>query len=412
MSRSQLKRLYHVLIAAALLVGFGLGYGLKGAGRGVAITRAVPEGVADKQFPGCRTRYAGIKRAFAYGPYVRVDYADVMGPLKAAIKKDPGYLPYHSLLARIYEDWAITAERESLTDQDRALIAGEVGASPQATPTELAAAARKRALGAWENAGEYALVRDVATYGPEWRTIRDQNLSALRDRREFRVTRSQDGALDLVEVYNLYGVTRDHDRYPNNLSTTRQGFSFEEKHMPDVLYCPQHPSVPFHFPCVTYLPSRGNTTIREDVEFFRTAFGVDGQKLDIDDMEAKAVHLLCFSVTPTGSPVRAVVQLTYSGGREEAHRVVVGPWRQSDTLLRDPAARRDLDAAYRDTELHKCNGEEFEMANAPAYMYHVTVPADPRARLDRISFPRHDPTSTGLEDPGIREVRVVAITVE
>jgi len=412
MSRSELKRLYHVLIAAALVVGLGLGYGLKGAGRGATITRAVPGGVADKQFPGCRARYADIKRAFAYGPYVRVDYADVIGPLKAAIKKDPGYLPYHSLLARIYEDWSVTGTRESLTDQDRALIAGEVGASRQATPAELSAAARKLALGTWEKAGQYALVREVATYGPEWRAIRDQNLSALRDRREFRVPRSQDGALDLVEVYNLYGITRDHDRYPNNLSMVRQGLSFEEKHMPDVLYCPQHPSVPFHFPCVTYLPSRENTTIREDVEFFRTVFGIDGQKLDIDDMEAKAVHLLCFSVTPTGSPVHAVVQLTYSGSREEAHRVLIGPWRQSDALLRDPAARRDLDAAYRDTELHECNGEEFEMANAPVYMYHVTVPADPRARLDRISFPRYDPTSTGLEDPGIRDVRVVAITVE
>jgi len=412
MSRSELRRLYNIAIVAALLVGFGLGYALRGGGRGGTIAREAPEGVADKLFPGCRAKYVELKRAFAYGPYVRVNYADVIGPLKEALKRNPGYLPYHSLLGKLYEDWSISAARPDLTDQDRAIVAQGVGLPPTALPAELAAAARKAALKVWEEAGEYALVQDVAKFGPEWRALRDQNLSALRDRREFRVNRSDDGALDLVEVYNLYGVTRDHDRNVNNLSAVPQGFSFEEKHMPDILYCPQHPNVPFHFPCVQVLPSRENATVREDLEFFRTVFGIDGQKLSLEDAPAKAVHLLCFSVAPTGSPVTAVVQLTYSGGREEAHRVVVGPWRQSDRLLRDPAARRELDAAYRDSELHKCNGEEFEMANAPAYLYHVTVPADPTQRLDRVSFPRYDPTTTGLGDPGIRDVRIVAITLE
>jgi hypothetical protein len=37
---------------------------------------------------------------------------------------------------------------------------------------------------------------------------------------------------------------------------------------------------------------------------------------------------------------------------------------------------------------------------------------DGSARLDKISFPRHDPTSTGLEDPGINDVRIAAITLE
>jgi hypothetical protein len=412
MSRAQLKRLYNLAIAAALLVGVGVGYWLKGSGGSTGVARTVPAGAADKAFPGCRPRYAELKQAFAYGPYVRTDYADVTARLESALKKDPGYLPYHSLQARIHEDWSLTASREGLSEEDRAAINRQLNVPAQTPAAELSRAARKNALEVWERAGQYALCRDVATYGPQWRAIRDQNLSALRDRRDFRVARSPDGALDLVEVYNLYGITRDHERYPSNLSLTHQGFTFEEKHLPDILYCPQHPKVPFHLPCVEYLPSRENTTIREEIGFFRTVFGVDGQKLDLDDAEVKAVHLLCFSVTPTGVPAKAVVQLAYSGGREEARPIVVGPWRESDALLRDAAARRQLDPAYRDTEMHKCNGEELEFANAPVYMYHVTVPCDARARLDRISFPRYDPTSTGLEDPGIRDVRIVAITLE
>lgn len=411
MSRSQLKRLYHVAIALALLVGFGLGYYLKGPGPGSGIVRAVSESVTDSDFPGCRARYVEIKRAFAYGPYLRLDYQDVLGQLKSAIDRDPGYLPYHHLLAAIYEDWAINALRGEVTAEDRALIARQLGVPPDSPATDVARTARGKALAVWEEAGQYALCRDVATYGPQWRVIRDQHLSALKDRREFQVTHSENGALDLAEVYNLFGITRDHDRYVNNLSATRQGYSFEEKHIPDVLQCPQHPEVAFNFPCIRYLPGEENKTIREDVEFFRTVFGVDGQKLDIEDAEVEAVHLLCFNVTPEGRQVDAVVQLTYSGGREEARPTVVGPWRQNDALLRNPQIRRQLDAAHRDSEMHKCNGEELEMANAPAYLYHVSVPVDAGSRLDKISFPRHDPTSTGLEDRGINDVRIVAITL-
>jgi hypothetical protein len=343
---------------------------------------------------------------------VRTDYQDVLRQLRAAIGKDAGYLPYHFLLATVYEDWAVNAVRDELTDDDRTIIAGQVGVAAGATAADMSRAARKRALEVWEEAGQYALCRDVATYGPQWRVIRDQHLSALKDRREFQVTCGQNGALDLAEVYNIFGITRDHDRYVNNLSTTEQGYSFEEKHMPDVLQCPQHPDVVFNFPCIQYLPSEENRTIREDVEFFRTVFGVDGQKLDIEDAEVQVIHLLCFNVTPEGRPVEAVVQLTYSGGREEAKPALVGPWRQSDSLLRDTATRRQLDAVHRDSEMHKCNGEELEMPNAPAYMYHVVVPIKAGARLDKISFPRHDPTSTGLEDAGIDDVRIVAITLQ
>jgi hypothetical protein len=412
MSRSKLKRIYHVAIGVALLIGFGLGYVLKGPRPSAGVARAVSGSVVDAEFPGCRARYAEIKRAFAYGPYIRLDYQDVLRQLKAAIDKDPGYLPYHHLLASVYEDWAVNAVRDDVTAEDRATIAKQLGLPPSSAPEAVARAARKKAVEVWEDAGQYALCRDVATYGPQWRVIRDQQLSALKDRREFQVTQDQKGALDLAEVYSIFGITRDHDRYVNNLSTVRQGYSFEEKHIPDVLQCPQHREVAFNFPCIRYLPSEENKTIREDVEFFRTVFGVDGQKLDIEDAEVEAVHLLCFNVTPEGRSVEAVVQLAYSGGREEAKRVLVGPWRQNDELLRDVAARRQLDAAHRDSEIHKCNGEEFEMPNAPAYMYHASVPVDSGSRLDKISFPRHDPTSTGLEDPGINDVRIVAITLQ
>jgi len=412
MSRSQLRRLYHVAIAAALLVGFILGYWLKGPGSSAGIRRAVGERVTDAGFPGCRARYVEIKRAFAYGPYTRADYQDVRRQLQAAIDKDPGYLPYHHLLVSVYEDWSVNVTRDALTDSDRARIAEQLGRPAGSSTEVLSRLARKQALEVWEEAGQYALCRDVATYGPQWRAIRDQHLSALKDRREFQVTCEENGALDLTEAYDIFGITRDHDRYVNNLSTTRQGYSFEEKHMPDVLQCPQHPEVAFNFPCIRYLPSEESRTIREDVEFFRTVFGVDGQKLDVEDAEIEAVHLLCFNVTPEGRPVGAVMQVGYSGGREEAKEILVGPWRQNDALLRDPAMRRRLDAAHRDSELHMCNGEELEMPNAPAYLYHVTVPVDAGSRLDKISFPRHDPTSTGLEDPGISDVRIVAITLK
>jgi hypothetical protein len=412
MPRSQLKRLYHLAIVVALLVGFAVGYSLKGPGPGAGVARAVSKRVTDRSFPGCRTRYVELKRAFAYGPHIRTDYQDVLQQLRAAIDRDPGYLPYHYLLAAVYEDWAVNVVREELTEEDRAEITRQLGLPAGAPAVEVARAARSRAVEIWEEAGQYALCRDVATYGPQWRVIRDQHLSALKDRREFHVTRGGNGALDLAEVYDLFGITRDHDRYVNNLSTTRQGYSFEEKHLPDVLQCPQHPDVAFNFPCIQYLPTEDNKTIREDVEFFRTVFGVDGQKLDLEDAEVNAIHLLCFNVTPDGRPVEAIVQVAYSGGREEAKPFLVGPWRQNESLLRDTATRAQLDATHRDSEMHMCNGEELEMANAPVYMYHVAVPVDARARLDKISFPRYDPTSTGLEDPGIDDVRIVAITLD
>jgi len=412
MSRSRLKTLYNLAIVAALGVGFAAGYALKGPGGGGSVKPVVEAGVTDRGFPGCRAKYTELKRAFAYGPYVRADYADVLKQLQAALDKDPGYLPYHALLARIYEDWAVNAQKGNLTDADRQAVAQQLGIAANSDAEALAKAARAKALAVWEQAGQYALVREVSQNGPLWRAIRDQHMSALKDRREFQVPTDESGILDLTEVYNLYGITRDHDRYVNDLSTTEQGYTFEEKHMSDVLYCPQHPQVPFQLPCVRYLPDAGDQTLREDIEFFRTVFGVDGQKLDLDDTEVKALHLLCFNVTPDGRPVKAVVQVEYAGGREEARPILVGPWRQNDELLRDTATRRELDPAYRDSELHKCNGEELEMANAPVYMYHVTVPLEASARLDRISFPRHDPTSTGLEDPGINDVRIVAITLE
>ena len=41
MPRSQLKRLYHLAIVVALLVGFAVGYSLKGPGPGAGVVRAL-----------------------------------------------------------------------------------------------------------------------------------------------------------------------------------------------------------------------------------------------------------------------------------------------------------------------------------------------------------------------------------
>ena len=71
-----------------------------------------------------------------------------------------------------------------------------------------------------------------------------------------------------------------------------------------------------------------------------------------------------------------------------------------------------MDPAYRADELHRCNGTDLEGLTSPAYMYHVALPLKEGVALDKIGFPRYDPAKVGLEDPGIGDLRIVAVTVQ
>ena len=412
MTRSQLKRRYNLALALALLVGFGAGYWLRQPGRSVEATSPTAQRRYDSDFPGCRERYRKLKRDFSWGPFVRTDYADVLAQLDAAIREQPGYLPYHALRARIYEELAEVCAAGRAEAAALPAIAAAVGARSNANAQQVAIRARALAAEVWDQTAAAPLCQDVERYGDQWRLLREQHLGALKGQRQFRVPTSPEGRVDLTLACDRFGITRDQERYVNDFSNTPQGLTFEEKHMADVIQCPQHPAIAFDFPCVTHIAAEGGTTVREDVDFFRTTMAVDAQTLDIEDLPLRAVHLLACNVTPEGRVVRGVLQVEYAGGREQALPMRVGPWRQSAELLRDAAQRRELDAAHRDTELHQCNGEELEMVSYPVYLYHVTIPIPEATPVDKIAFPRYDPSSVGLEDPGIADLRIAAVTLE
>ncbi len=412
MTRSQLKRTYNILLVVALGVGFALGYGLKsGAPVRPGAEQRPAHRAYDAEFPGCRSTYLKLKAAYTRGPFRRVDFSDVLPLIEEAIAQNPDYLPFYTLKAKILEEWYTRAKAHDIGRDALKAIARQLALPALTSASELAEHCRRAAIDVWTEMTASRLCRDVRRYGDQWATICEQHLNALRGERAFRPPLDEEGHVDLTLAFDRWAITRDHDRYVNNLSALETGLTFEEKHMPDVLYCPQHPEVSFIFPCLPHLPASGGRTVREDIEFFCTAFAVDKQTLDIPDRRASAVHLLCFNVTADLRPVRAAVHLEYADGTAQTVPIVVGPWRQNPTLLRDIAARRQLDAAYRDTEYHMCNGEEVEMTTAPMYLYHVTVPAQASKDLDKISFPRYDPTMVGLEDPGIADVRIVAVTV-
>jgi hypothetical protein len=220
------------------------------------------------------------------------------------------------------------------------------------------------------------------------------------------------GIVDLTPAFNVYGITRDHDRYVNNLSSFEKGPTFEEKHIPDVLRCPNHPEVAFQFPCVPHLSAEKTRTVRDDVQFFLNVMRQDGQHLDCDDLEVQTLHLLCFNVTQDRRIVNSAVRVELLDGTYENYAVVVGPWMQSKGLLRDVAKRSSLDAAFRDTEIHLCNGQELETMTSPIYMYHVRVSLGRRRTVDKVVFPRHDPAADSLKDEGIADVRIVALTLQ
>jgi hypothetical protein len=217
---------------------------------------------------------------------------------------------------------------------------------------------------------------------------------------------------DLTRAFNAFALTRDFVRYPNNLSAEKAGYTFEEKHLQDLIVCPQHTDVVFQLPCLSHLaPLRGGT-IRRDLEIFRSGIRVEGQKLDVEPRQASAMHLLAFNTTTDRRVVKAQVRILYADGTEVVEALSVPPWRQSEAMQRDPLARRALDAAHRDSEIHLANGSELNVPSSYFYMYHVEVKLNAEKRVDEIYFPRHDATTAGLEDPGVDDVCIVALTLK
>lgn len=400
------RKAYRIGLGVALGVGFALGYTLKqGVPPQTAFqTDARPSLEAD--FPGCAQQYRRIKQEWTWGDYVKVDYRASLGLLEEALALYPGYLPFQALRARIYEDWYTHACRPGTSPETLRAIAEQLNLDSDTDAATLAERCRQAAVAVWEEAARSPMYADARRYGPQWRVLRQQHLNALNRQRTFQVEVQEGGFVDLTLAFDRYGITVDQERYVSNLSDSPFGLTFEEKNLPDVLYCPQHRDVGFQFPNHLYL------TTRQDLEFFYSVIGVDNQKLDLQDVRGRKLHLLCFNVSPEQRPVKALVRLEYADHTEYGLPIVVGPWRQRSALLRDRAARRKLDPAYRTDELHRCNGADLEGLTSPAYMYHVALPLKPGVALDKIGFPRYDPNKTGLEDPGILDLRIVAVTVQ
>lgn len=400
------RKAYQIGLGLALGVGFALGYTLKQGAPPQTAFQIDARGALEADFPGCARQYRQIKQEWTWGDYVRVDYRAPLGLLEKALASQPGYLPFQALRARIYEDWYTQARREGASPETLRALAEQLGLAPDADAATLAEHCRQAAVACWEETARSPMYADVQRYGPQWRALRQQHLNALTHKRTFQVEVQDGGFVDLTPAFDRYGITVDQERYVSNLSDYPAGPTFAEKNLPDVLYCPQHREVGFQFPNRPYL------TTRQDLEFFYSVMGVDNQKLDLRDVVGRKLHLLCFNVSQERRPVKALVRLEYADHTEYGLPIVVGPWRQTPALLRDPAARRKLDPAYRADELHRCNGLDLEGLTSPAYMYHVSLPLKEGVALDKIGFPRHDPAKVGLEDPGISDLRIVAVTVQ
>ena len=400
------RKAYQIGLGVALCVGFAAGYLLKeGAPPETAFQVEARSGY-EADFPGCARRYREIKQEWTWGDYIKVDYRTTLELLTAAQANHPGYLPYQALRARIYEDWYTQARKAEPDPEALRTIAAQLGRAEDADAETLAEHCRQQAVALWEGTARSPLYADVPRYGRQWRMLRQQHLHALIHKRTFQVDLGAGGFLDLTPAFDRYGITVDHERYVSNLSSYPSGPTFEEKNLPEVLYCPQHREVGFQF------PTRPHLQARPEVEFFHTVFGVDNQKLDFRDVSGHKLHLLCFNVSEERRPVRALVRLEYADHTEYGLPIVVGPWRQSPVLQRDREARRKLDPAYRTEELHRCNGADLEGLTSPAYMYHVAILLKEGVPLDKIGFPRYDPAKSGLEDPGIADVRIVAATIQ
>jgi hypothetical protein len=400
------------VVAAAAGLGFAAGYSLKGRNFQAVSWGERPVRAYDKDFPGARARYNEIKRDFSRGDFVKTDYRSALASLREAIEDDPGYLPYYSLLAKVYEDCYENLRSGKVSGDTAGSLAEFLGLNPRLQPTQLAEECRKLALAQWEAMTQQPVSSSAGKFGTQWQVIRQQHINALARERNLRVEVGAGGIVDLTPAYDVFAITRDHDRYVSNLSSFEKGPTFEEKHIPDIIRCPNHPEVAFQFPCLPYLSVEKTRTVREDVDFFRNAMTQDGQHLDINDSRAQTIHLLCFNVTEERRIVNSVVRLELADGSMENYPFAVGPWMQSPELLRSVAARSALDAAFRDTEVHLCNGLELETMTSPIYIYHATVSVGSPKFIDKIIFPRHDPTTVGLKDEGIRDVRIVAITLQ
>jgi len=411
MTRQKLKYVYNLIVAASLAIGFAAGYTLKGKSFQTLSWGKRPGRAYDKDFPGARTRYIGIKRDFARGDFIRTDYGATLAALREAIEDDPGYLPYYTLLAKVYED-CYENLRSGRVGGDRALaLAESLGLDLRLEPSALAEKCRELALAEWQMMSQFPMFSRVEKFGNQWQLIRQQHINALTEERNFQITVWEGGIVDLTPAYNVYALTRDHDRYVSNLSSFEKGPTFEEKHIPDVFRCPSHPEVAFQFPCLPYLSVEKTRTVREDIDFFCNAMTQDGQHLDINDVPVGKIHLLCFNVGEERRIVNSLLRVEFTDGAYESYSIAVGPWLQSRDLLRDVAKRRSLDPAFRDTEVHLCNGQEFETMTSPIYMYHVSINLGQRRMIDKVVFPRYDPTTVGLEDEGIQDVRIVDITI-
>jgi hypothetical protein len=411
MRRERLKYVYNLAVAAALAIGFAAGYSLKGRSLRPLSWGMRPARSYDKDFPGARARYNEIKRDFSRGRFVKTDFGSTVEALRGAIKEEPGYLPYYTLLAKVHEDAYENLRRGRLSGEQVHALAESLGLDTRLESTQLAEECKEKALSQWQKISEQPMFSRGDRIGAQWQAICQQHINALGRERHLRVTADTGGMVDLTPAYNVYAITRDHDRYVNNVSSFEKGPTFEEKHIPDIIRCPNHPEVAFQFPCLAYLSVEKTRTVREDVDFFCNAMAQDGQHLDLNDIRAEKIHLLCFNVTEERRIVDSVVRVEFGDGSMENYRVAVGPWMQSQELLRNVARRSALDAAFRDTEVHLCNGLELETMTSPIYIYHVVVDMGRRKIIDKIVFPRHDSTTVGLEDEGIRDVRIVAVTV-
>ena len=412
MTRARLKYVYNLALAAAVGIGFAIGYTVKGRRFESLSWGERPERVYDRDFPGARARYNQIKRDFSRGDYVKTDYRATLSSLSDAIRENPGYLPFYTLAAKVYEDCQENLRAGKIPSDGVPALSDFLGLDPTWNRTQLAEKCRQLALAQYEAMTRHPLFSAVDKYGNQWQTIYEQHVNALTGERNIHVIAAPDGSVDLTPAFNVYAFTRDHDRYVSNLSTFEKGPTFEEKHFPDIIRCPNHPEVPFMFPCLPHLSVEKTRTVREDMDFFCNAMTQDGQHLDINDVPAQAIHLLCFNVTEERRIVHSMVRIEFVDGSMENYPITVGPWMQGPELLRSVTRRSSLDPAFRDTEVHLCNGLELETMTSPIYLYHVQINMGSRKIIDKVVFQRHDPTSVGLEDEGIADVRIAAITLQ
>jgi hypothetical protein len=412
MTREKLKYVYNLVVAAALAIGFAAGYTLKGRNFQTLSWDNRPVRAYDKHFPGARSRYNEIKREFSRGDSLKTDYRSTLVALRQAIKRQPGYFPYYTLLAKVYEDCYENLRKGKVSGNAARILAESLGLDPDLKPADLAEECRELALGQWNMLTRSARIPETDTFGDQWQVIREQHVNALTRDRNLRVVATTGGIVDLTPAYDVYAITRDHDRYVSNLSAFEKGPTFEEKHIRDVIRCPNHPEVPFQFPCLPHLSVEKTRTVREDVDFFCNAMSQDGQHLDINDVPAQRIHLLAFNVIAERRIVDSMVRVEFADGSMENYPVAVGPWMQSPELLRNVTLRSSLDPVFRDTEVHLCNGLELETMTSPIYMYHVVIDLGARKIIDKVIFQRHDPTTVGLKDEGIRDIRIVAMTLQ